>query len=141
MDGSGRVALVTGQNKPRGVIIDFEESRLYWTCTGDNKVRSSDLQGRNIQTVVQRPSGSWTHGLALSRGRLYWSNSLTGQLESSTKTGQDIRLLHSGEREHWLMHLGLVPRLNLPEHRINHCANRGCPGFCVLTQTSSTCVS
>ena len=142
MDGSNPVRLATGLHEPRGITIDFQSSRLYWTCVGDDKVQSSNMHGTNIQTVIQRPqrpTSSRPYGIALLGGRIYWTNNITKKLESQTVSGRDPRLLHTGVNPLW--HLTIVPRLGLPTNRTNHCENQSCPNVCVLTPTSFKCVS
>ena len=46
--GHDPVQLMPSQNRPRGIVIDFEEWRLYWTCQGDDLIRSSNMDmGKN----------------------------------------------------------------------------------------------
>ena len=40
MDGYDPRELVSGPNVPVGITIDFQNSRLYWTCTGDASIHA-----------------------------------------------------------------------------------------------------
>ena len=140
MDGSAPSELVSGLNNPAGITIDFQNSRLYWTCAGDAKIESSDMQGRDIQSTLQRPSNSFTFGIGLTTDRLYWTDHQGNKIGSSTKTGQDTRDLYPGASG--LNHVSVVPRSNHPSrNRTNHCENKACSKVCVLTRTSSRCMS
>ena len=139
MDGSNPVLIVTGVNNPIGITIDFENSRLYWMAAGVSQIQSSNMQGADIQTIVELPVAAPTWGIALSGDRIYsttWSNK---SLYSCTKSGQDVRLLYKGTE--YFYQVAAIPRLNLPTNRENHCAKQMCSGVCVLSPTSFTCLS
>ena len=139
MDGTNHTQIATGLSGPAGITIDFQDSRLYWVVYYDQRVQSSDMQGQDVQTVVQLPSYSYPTGIGVLGGRIYWTTSNTGKLGSSTKAGQDIQLLHNYTNS--LYQMTVVPRLDLPTNRTNHCENRSCSNICVLTPTSCSCLS
>ena len=139
MDGSNPVKLVSRLNYPAGITIDVQNSRLYWTCYGDDKIKSSDLQGRNVQTVLRHRRGSNAWGIGLTRDRIYFTDWSTKKLWSITKTGLDVQLLHIGTTN--LLHVSMVPRSGLPRSRTNHCKNHACSKVCVLTQSSFRCLA
>ena len=121
------------------LTIDFQNSRLYWTCAGSNKVQSSDIQGRDIQIVIQRATHSGPNGIGLSGDRIFWSDFESNMLESGTKSGEDVNILYGGASP--LYGLALAPsRGNLVGNRTNHCENRACSKVCVLTPTSFSCL-
>ena len=139
MDVSSPSSLVTGLSRPYHIAIDFQNSRLYWTCEGDSTVQSSTMDGAEIRTIAKRSSASKTFGIGLSRGNLYWTNYGTRTLESSTMTGQDIQILHASESN--LRRLTVVPRLDLPRNRSNDCAGLTCSKICVLSPSSFNCLT
>ena len=142
MDGSGVTVLVPNLNEPKGIAIDFQSSRLYWTVPLDGKVKSSDMQGKDIRTVMKFPSDSYTNGIGLFGNRIYVTNRLSRTLESFTTAGQDLQVLHTDMDTNLLFNLAIIvsPRPDLPRNRTNHCENHGCTKVCVLTRTSSRCV-
>lgn len=123
------------------LAIDFEASRLYWACghIGDNRIQSSNMHGRDKQTVIQTRGGSWTWGVGLLGNRVYFTNFNTMTLQSVTKAGNDIRVLHNGTTEFY--GLAVVPTgFNVTRYRNNHCENKNCQEFRVLTPTSYKCL-
>ena len=72
MDGSNAVQLFYGLGEPIGIAIDFSISCLLWTELNTNAIRSSNLAGRDVRTVVQLPANSSPTGLAIHGNKLYF---------------------------------------------------------------------
>jgi DNA-binding beta-propeller fold protein YncE len=79
-DGSDlKTILVEGRRWPDGLAVDVAAGHLYWTNMGDPKANDgsilrSDLDGRNVTTIVP-PGGTFTPKqlqLEKSTGKLYW---------------------------------------------------------------------
>src|ERR1700730_4948735 len=79
-DGSDLQTVVTeGRKLPDGLAVDLGSGHLYWTNMGnlkanDGSILRSDLDGRNLQTIVP-PGGTFTpKQIQLDRKsrRLYW---------------------------------------------------------------------
>ena len=136
MDGSNSVQIVTGLETPIGITIDFENSRLYWMVV--EKMQSSNMQGKDIRTIIQFPTRTNTWGVAMLHGRIYSTSWTSRTFSRCTETGQDLRLLYNGTENTY--GVAVIPRLNLPTNRMNDCADQNCPGVCVLSPTSSTCL-
>ena len=137
MDGSNKSQIVRGLNRPSGITIDFQYSRLYWVCTHENKVQSSDMQGQDFKTLVHLSVGM-PRGIGVQGDRIYWATWGTGNLESSNKFGQDIQTVYDGQAE--LFQMTVAPRPDLSTTRENHCQNADCSKVCVLTPTAYTCL-
>jgi len=90
MDGSNRVLLIS-VDSPRGIVIDFEGSRLYMTSTGEKQIRSSSLAGGDIRTIVQLGPASHSQVIAVMGERIYWTDHFAGKLESCKKYGTDVQ--------------------------------------------------
>ena len=59
---------------PAGIAIDSTTSRLVWAdCFGD-KIQSSDLNGQDLRTLASLPRYTWPWAVAVSNGRLFWSD-------------------------------------------------------------------
>ena len=140
LDGNNPVTLVPGLKDPHGIAIDFSFQRLYWADKDSNKIQSSDLQGENIQTVFQVSDGLDRHpyGVAVVGNRIYWSTHGLNRLQSGSKAGGQITTHYNGTS--YLRQLAVVPSIDLPQNRTNHCAGRRCAMICVLTATSSRCL-
>ena len=137
MDGSDVSVIVAGLVRPNGLAIDFHSSSLYWT--GNSKVQSCSLQGTNVQTLIELPTGSVTHGITLFSNRIYFTTWASKKLQSLTTAGTELRELHTDTSN--VFNLAIMSsRPDLPRNRTNHCANQKCPKLCVLTGTSFRCV-
>ena len=64
-DGSSLLTLINGLNHPQGITIDFTSRGLYWTEYYGDRIQSSDLDGRDVQLVVQLPIDSMPWGIAI----------------------------------------------------------------------------
>ena len=139
MDGTGPTTLITGLKHPGGITIDFTSRKLYWTADSADQIQSCDLHGRGLQTVIQLSSGAGPWGIVLLNDRIYWGNFKNKTLQSSTKDGTDIQTLCTDTHNVRLM--TLVPGLDHPSSKTNHCAGQRCSKPCVLTTTSIRCVA
>ena len=107
-------------------------------CTGYYEVQSSNVNGTDVQTVIEFPS-SGTNSVALTGGRIYCRNLYSKKLRSFTTAGQDFGVLHEDINK--LNQLAIISRRSdLPRNRTNHCDNQRCENVCVLTLTSFRCV-
>ena len=139
MDGSNANAIVTGLDLPLGITIDFQDSCLYWVTRGDDKVWSSDMQGQKARPILQRSGYPNLVGIGVLGQRIYWTEMYTANLQSSTKAGSNIRLLHTGTSG--FHRLAIIPRPDLPANGTNRCENRHCSGVCVLVPNSFRCLA
>ena len=121
MGGTNLITFVTPVNSPRGIAIDFKNSRLYGASEGSKNVQHCDFEGKDIQTAVQLGSSPW--GLTVFEEHIFVGNSGKNRVESYTKAGQDMRILSTGSGV-LMSHLVGIPRSDLPKTRTNHCKNR-----------------
>ena len=140
MDGSDPVKLVTGVLRPAGIAIDFDSSRLifaaYWTST----IKSCNLDGTDVRTIVNLPLDSFPYGIAIQDGRIFWGDSggLSKSIRSCKTSGEDVRTLYRNAPGS-INHVS-VASLELRQTRKNDCEGVVCAGICVLTPDSYTCV-
>ena len=137
MDGSRPSRIVTELGQPRGILIDFQVSRLYWADFGTNKIQSSNLDGRDMRVILH----DWISpfGIAHIGDKIFWGTHLDKRLESMTRAGTDIRTQHTDAYP--VRHLTVVPDHQLPTNRTNDCSGRNCWGICVLTSHSYRCLN
>ena len=138
MDGGNRKTLISGLVAPFGITIDFPSQHLYWADEDEDKIYSSNLDGRNVQAALPLPKGTEALGIATLGERIFWGTSGTVLLCSSTKNGSDARIEFSGI--HGIAHIAAVAPLKLPSGRMNHCKGRNCSKVCVLTANSARCL-
>ena len=143
MDGSNRSTITTytgsSVKELRGITIDFQSSRLFWVSANADKIQSSSMDGGSVETILSLTRGSWPIGVGLFGDRIYWANNGNNIVQSCTKSGQDVRTLYTGTSS--LLHLAIVPELYPPTSRTNDCDKMSCTKVCVLTPTSSRCVT
>ena len=139
MDGSNPTTLVTGLGQPWDITVDLKTSKLFWTDYYNDKIESSNLDGGERRTVISLFSFAAPTGVAVSNDRLYWGESRGRKLQSSTMDGQDVIILHT--EVDYIYGVAVVTDLILPRNRTNHCARNSCSKVCVLTPTSSRCLT
>ena len=119
-----------------GIQVDVRTKRLYW-ATFDSRIMSSNLDGTDVVTIHQVSAN--LYGLALLDERLYWGYSVPNSIQSSSvQADADIRVEYSETAP--TIHF-TAPAGNKVGNRRNHCERIACEGVCVLTATSSSCVS
>lgn len=97
LDGTGRRALIsTGHNKPRAIVLDPGDDRVYWTDWGSEPkiLRAKMSDGTNKEALVS--SGIvWPNGIALDYvdSKLFWADANTDKIEKSDFDGQNRRVL------------------------------------------------
>ena len=127
MDGSSPSKLVEGLFNPFSIVIDFQMSKLFWADVDTSKIQSSGLDGSDVRTIIRNVGGA--HGMALAGNRIFWRTS-RDQLHSSTKEGKDIRTHFTDTDD--IKYLAVVPDMERPTNRSNHCLGQQCCGICVL---------
>ena len=139
MDGTHRAAIVTAY-WPRGLKINFKDSRLYFaTHKPGKKIMTSTFQGKDVKPAVSMLRGGFTYGIGFWNGRIYWSDSDLKALRSRAISGQDIKQVYKDQDA--LTHLTAVPRIYPTNKRENDCDKKNCPNICVLNPKTSSCVS
>src|SRR6201987_3825427 len=79
-DGSDlKIIISEGRRLPDGIVVDVEAGYLYWTNMGslkanDGSIERSDLDGKNITTIVPEGGTFTPKQLQLDKtnGKLYW---------------------------------------------------------------------
>ena len=136
MDGDSNHLLLSDLVYPTGIVVDFKESKLFWAEYKGDVVRSCGLDGSNVRTVLQLPSGSYPWGLTILKDRLYWGQYWAYSIHSSSKDGGDLRLHYTGNNK--VKHF-TVTASNPNSTRENHCEGVHCPGICVLNRNGYSC--
>jgi len=97
-DGSDLKTIVeVGRTLPDGLAVDIEAGHLYWTNMGnpkanDGSILRSDLDGRNVTTVVP-PGGTFTPKqlqIEKTTGKLYWCDREGMRVMCANLDGSDV---------------------------------------------------
>lgn len=135
LDGSGVTDVVTGLHGPRGIALDLQGGKLYWTqdCWPDPRVRRANLDGSNVQDVVSGlvfPRGVTVEPLT---GQIYWANhSVIGRaeldggnlqtiLQNEIDVPRDIQLDPLDHKMYWIdTGHGSIRRANFDGSDVEH---------------------
>jgi DNA-binding beta-propeller fold protein YncE len=120
--------IVTKQAAPFGVAVDHRGGKLYWLELNLNKkkrekneIRRANLDGTEVQTLVERPGAGFEGGLAIDpvAGKLYWSEAETRDIGVSNLDGSQAQtLLSTGEA----VPVGLAVETSEPHRWAIRCA-------------------
>ncbi|XP_022905754.2 low-density lipoprotein receptor-related protein 4 [Onthophagus taurus] len=142
LDGSGRQTILSKeQGLPNGLVIDYNEARLYWTDSQLDLIESSDLNGRSSMqlmypkkmTMLTRP-----FGLALFGDNMYWTDWLDKSLlRADRKTGERCVVI----RNKLDGAMGITTVSQERQSGWNPCVvnNGGCSHFCFFKLRNYTC--
>jgi hypothetical protein len=96
--------LVTKQSAPFGVAVDEAGEKVIWLDldlekkkTEKDEIRSANLDGGEVQTLVERPGAGFEGGLAIepSAGKLYWTEAEAHDIGVSNLDGSQAQTLFS----------------------------------------------
>ena len=118
-----------------GIVIDYSSSRLIWA--NYSTLKSSDLDGGDIRTIVGLPSGTRPWGVAVHNGKLFWSDRVANTVQSSETGGRNIKTVYTGVTN--IRHLASM-EVNVSGSRRNECAGNQCETVCVLSPTGFRCL-
>ena len=134
MDGSNATAIVSGSMDPGQLVIDFENSRLYWNDVDGMQVMSSDLNGQDLRVFQKLSYTPW--GIALYGDRLYWSTHENQTVASIDKrNASDIQMPFTGEST--IYGITIADLASQSEPRSSPCASQPCSHICTVTSSTS----
>ena len=94
LDGSQRTVIQDfGLNDPRGLAYSPQLNKLYWTELGNSCIKRSNMDGSQIETLiedVQEP-----HGLAIDTldNKIYWADRMTNKIQRSDLNGNQVETI------------------------------------------------
>lgn len=104
--------VVTKQSCPFGIAVDHAGGKVYWLdleinefnekqkCKKEDAVLRANLDGSNVQPLLERPGAGFGGGLAIdpAAGRIYWSEAEARDIGVSNLDGSQAQtLLGTGE--------------------------------------------
>ncbi|XP_070177381.1 low-density lipoprotein receptor-related protein 8-like isoform X2 [Littorina saxatilis] len=104
LDGSGEQVVISDQlDQPRAIVLDTDNSVLYWTNWGSNpKIERANYDGSNRQTLLST-SIKLPNGLELDKtnGMLYFCDAGTHTIETVTTSGQNRTVIYNDLGAHF----------------------------------------
>ncbi|XP_002741307.2 prolow-density lipoprotein receptor-related protein 1-like [Saccoglossus kowalevskii] len=91
MDGTNRVAIIEGLQKPGGLAIDLNLNKLYYTDAGDQSIHASDFNGENAQIIFTPSPTSQPWGIAVTDDKIYWSEKNSEEIMYVDKTNPGVQ--------------------------------------------------
>ncbi|GJQ65548.1 hypothetical protein Trydic_g7648 [Trypoxylus dichotomus] len=88
MDGTNTKVILENVGYAVGLLVDFEQKRLFWADSLSSTIMSSDFQGFRKQMIVSS-NGGQIGGLAMFRHFLYWINVTSAEIWRANKMGGD----------------------------------------------------
>ncbi len=96
-DGTHRSNIVIGLSVPRGIAVDIATGKIYWTDAATKKIQRANLDGSNVETVVENES-RYPRDIAvdIAGGKIYWADSWDGKIQRANLNGADIQNVLTG---------------------------------------------
>jgi low-density lipoprotein receptor class B len=98
--------VVSKQPSPFGVALDSAAGKLYWLQlnlekrkTEKNAIRRANLDGSEIETLIERPGAGFEGGLAIDAvaGRLYWTEAEAHDIGTANLDGTGVQTFSTGQ--------------------------------------------
>ena len=94
-DGSHVEDLITF-GSPRGMALDMQDGKIYWTDQGARKIWRAELDGSQVEGVITfgliRPAGL---ALDVDAGKIYWTDSGSNKIQRANLDGSRVENLVS----------------------------------------------
>ena len=74
LDGTGVEVLLTQPNIPRSIVVDTVRKKLYWINSFETKIQGADLNGENIETVIQLDDDVTNFAIDIEDAKFYWTD-------------------------------------------------------------------
>ena len=96
--------LITKQTSAFGIAVDPTAGKVYWLDLNlekrkneNDEIRRANLDGSEVQTLLERPGAGFEGGLAIepAAGKLYWTEAETHDIAVSNLDGSDAETLFS----------------------------------------------
>ena len=77
LDGSEMIVLVPEIGEQRGLSIDFESGKLYWTTRFEGTIRTGNIDGTEVENFLEN-TPAWSLALDLVNRKIYWGEATNG---------------------------------------------------------------
>jgi sugar lactone lactonase YvrE len=87
--------IVSGDEGPYGIALDLPHRKIYWCEFHGSRIRRCDLDGANVETLVERAGQARDIALDLSEKKVYWTT-FQGEIKRANFDGTGVELLVEG---------------------------------------------
>jgi len=82
--------VITGLNGPTGLAVDADSGKIFWTETNGHQIKSANLDGSNIQMLVDGLSSPNYISVDRYQNRMAWTELGSGKIKSADLDGSNI---------------------------------------------------
>ncbi len=93
LDGSNREVLISGLTNARGLALDIDGGKMYWSDTQDRAMYRANLNGTGLETIVSNGHQLGRPTLDLVNGKLYYGNFDLKRIERSNLDGAGTEII------------------------------------------------
>ena len=78
---------------PLGIAIDSNNKKVYWTDYGTHTVQRADLEGKQIEVLVENLSMPRHIALDHYNKKMYWTDSKANIVQSANMDGSEYKII------------------------------------------------
>ncbi|MFC2106381.1 PKD domain-containing protein [Candidatus Bipolaricaulota bacterium] len=94
LNGAGREELVSDDDSMKwGIALDLAAGKMYWTDTEAGTIERADLDGTNIESLIDSLSGPIRIALDPVAGKMYWTDWTDDTIRRADLDGTNIESL------------------------------------------------
>jgi sugar lactone lactonase YvrE len=94
-DGGSRSLIASGNEGPYGIELNLLHGKIYWCEFHGSRVRRCDLDGANVETLVERAGQARDIALDVSEEKMYWTT-FQGEIKRASFDGTEVEILVEG---------------------------------------------
>ena len=100
LDGMNTQGLITrGLHTPQSIALDITGNKIYWTDPRLHKIQRANLDGSNIQDLVERVESPYGIALDVAEDKMYWTARGTGKIQCANLDGSNIQDVVTGVKK------------------------------------------
>ena len=100
LDGMNTQGLITrGLHTPQSIALDITGNKIYWTEPRLDKIQRANLDGSNIQDLVERVESPYGIALDVAEDKMYWTARGTAKIQCANLDGSNIQDVVTGVKK------------------------------------------
>lgn len=93
LDGSNREVILSGLTNARGLAIDFDGGKMYWSDTQDRAMYRANLNGTGLEAIISNGHQLGRPTLDLAGGKIYYGNFDLKRIERADLDGTNAEVI------------------------------------------------